>query len=162
MEKKKEKRKRNNRCSWHGDRRSHQNSSSSYDIIICPKHDIMLPLGIPFTFFSHHAKNFCHCKNLHQASCGFMQFLSFADKVFSLQFYGYISTKLDLVNMKVDFLNRNVNEGFSGGEKKRNEIFQLEVWIISPVFLSVFYTDSKSSTLFCTSWFCICLCCQNS
>ncbi|XP_057482913.1 ABC transporter I family member 6, chloroplastic-like [Actinidia eriantha] len=44
-----------------------------------------------------------------------------------IEFYGYISTKLDLVNMKVDFLNRNVNEGFSGGEKKRNEIFQLAV-----------------------------------
>ncbi|KAL6576351.1 ABC transporter I member 6, chloroplastic [Orobanche hederae] len=35
--------------------------------------------------------------------------------------------KLQLVNMKVDFLNRNVNEGFSGGEKKRNEILQLAV-----------------------------------
>ncbi|KAI8564408.1 hypothetical protein RHMOL_Rhmol03G0179000 [Rhododendron molle] len=42
-------------------------------------------------------------------------------------FYGYISPKLELVNMKVDFLNRNVNEGFSGGERKRNEIFQLAV-----------------------------------
>ncbi|XP_057474214.1 ABC transporter I family member 6, chloroplastic-like isoform X1 [Actinidia eriantha] len=44
-----------------------------------------------------------------------------------IEFYGYIYHKLDLVNMKVDFLNRNVNEGFSGGERKRNEIFQLAV-----------------------------------
>jgi Fe-S cluster assembly ATP-binding protein len=29
--------------------------------------------------------------------------------------------------MKPDFLNRNVNEGFSGGERKRNEILQLAV-----------------------------------
>uniref|UniRef100_A0A7N2LHQ3 Uncharacterized protein n=1 Tax=Quercus lobata TaxID=97700 RepID=A0A7N2LHQ3_QUELO len=29
--------------------------------------------------------------------------------------------------MKADFLNRNVNEGFSGGERKRNEILQLAV-----------------------------------
>ena len=29
--------------------------------------------------------------------------------------------------MDVKFLNRNVNEGFSGGEKKRNEILQLAV-----------------------------------
>ncbi|KAE8682092.1 ABC transporter I family member 6 [Hibiscus syriacus] len=36
-----------------------------------------------------------------------------------------IYPKLDLVNMKTDFLNRNVNEGFSGGERKRNEILQL-------------------------------------
>ena len=45
-----------------------------------------------------------------------------------LQFYGYIAPKLELVNMKVDFLNRNVNVGFSGGERKRNEILQLAVW----------------------------------
>lgn len=44
-----------------------------------------------------------------------------------IEFYGYISPKLELVNMKIDFLNRNVNEGFSGGERKRNEIFQLAV-----------------------------------
>ena len=47
----------------------------------------------------------------------------------SLQFYGYISPKLDIVNMKTSFLNRNVNEGFSGGERKRNEILQLAVCI---------------------------------
>ncbi|XP_059627859.1 ABC transporter I family member 6, chloroplastic-like [Cornus florida] len=44
-----------------------------------------------------------------------------------IEFYGYISPKLELVNMKIDFLNRNVNEGFSGGERKRNEILQLAV-----------------------------------
>lgn len=44
-----------------------------------------------------------------------------------IEFYGYIAPKLELVNMKVDFLNRNVNVGFSGGERKRNEILQLVV-----------------------------------
>ncbi|KAL6531174.1 ABC transporter I member 6, chloroplastic [Orobanche hederae] len=44
-----------------------------------------------------------------------------------IEFYHYVGPKLQLVNMKVDFLNRNVNEGFSGGEKKRNEILQLAV-----------------------------------
>jgi Fe-S cluster assembly ATP-binding protein len=44
-----------------------------------------------------------------------------------LQFYAYVMPKLELVNIKIDFLNRNVNEGFSGGEKKRNEILQLAV-----------------------------------
>ncbi|GLT95317.1 hypothetical protein SLE2022_130070 [Rubroshorea leprosula] len=44
-----------------------------------------------------------------------------------LEFYAYMAPKLDLVNMKIDFLNRNVNEGFSGGERKRNEILQLAV-----------------------------------
>jgi len=34
---------------------------------------------------------------------------------------------MDLVEMKRDFLNRSVNAGFSGGEKKRNEILQMAV-----------------------------------
>lgn len=44
-----------------------------------------------------------------------------------IEFYSYIMPKLEFVNIKPDFLNRNVNEGFSGGEKKRNEILQLAV-----------------------------------
>eukprot|EP00983_Pelagomonas_calceolata_P122411 1160907-Pelagomonas_calceolata.AAC.6 len=35
--------------------------------------------------------------------------------------------QLEMLNMDPTFLNRNVNEGFSGGEKKRNEILQLAV-----------------------------------
>ncbi|GAX81237.1 hypothetical protein CEUSTIGMA_g8669.t1 [Chlamydomonas eustigma] len=44
-----------------------------------------------------------------------------------LEFYAYVMPKLELLNMEPTFLNRNVNEGFSGGEKKRNEILQLAV-----------------------------------
>ncbi|PIA59708.1 hypothetical protein AQUCO_00400542v1 [Aquilegia coerulea] len=44
-----------------------------------------------------------------------------------LQIYQIISPKLELVKMDSSFLNRNVNEGFSGGERKRNEILQLAV-----------------------------------
>ncbi|WJX54143.1 ABC transporter I member 6, chloroplastic [Trifolium repens] len=44
-----------------------------------------------------------------------------------LECFSYLMEKLQLVNMKPDFLNRNVNEGFSGGERKRNEILQLAV-----------------------------------
>jgi len=44
-----------------------------------------------------------------------------------LEFLGIISEKLDFVNMSSSFLSRNVNEGFSGGEKKRNEILQMVV-----------------------------------
>ncbi|XP_031486668.1 ABC transporter I family member 6, chloroplastic [Nymphaea colorata] len=44
-----------------------------------------------------------------------------------IEFYGYISPKLAALNMDPRFLDRNVNEGFSGGEKKRNEILQLAV-----------------------------------
>ena len=42
-----------------------------------------------------------------------------------IQFLGIIHEKLMLVNMPPTFLSRNVNEGFSGGEKKRNEILQM-------------------------------------
>ena len=44
-----------------------------------------------------------------------------------LEFYGFLSPKLEQLNMDPAFLARNVNEGFSGGEKKRNEILQLAV-----------------------------------
>ncbi|XP_042510285.1 ABC transporter I family member 6, chloroplastic-like [Macadamia integrifolia] len=42
-----------------------------------------------------------------------------------IEFWNVVFSKLSVVNMKPDFLNRNVNEGFSGGERKRNEILQL-------------------------------------
>ena len=42
-----------------------------------------------------------------------------------LEFLSIINEKLKLVNMSSRFLSRNVNEGFSGGEKKRNEILQM-------------------------------------
>lgn len=35
--------------------------------------------------------------------------------------------KLESLRMDASFLSRNVNEGFSGGEKKRNEVLQLAV-----------------------------------
>ena len=42
-----------------------------------------------------------------------------------IEFLNIISKKLDLIDMSPVFLSRNVNEGFSGGEKKRNEILQM-------------------------------------
>jgi len=42
-----------------------------------------------------------------------------------IEFFSIITEKLKLVNMSSIFLSRNVNEGFSGGEKKRNEILQM-------------------------------------
>ena len=44
-----------------------------------------------------------------------------------LDFDDLIEEKLSLLNMKSDFLDRNLNEGFSGGEKKKNEILQMLV-----------------------------------
>ena len=48
--------------------------------------------------------------------------------------------KLKLLNMKEDFLYRSVNTGFSGGEKKKNEILQM--MILSPRLALLDETDS--------------------
>ena len=42
-----------------------------------------------------------------------------------IEFFQISTEKLKLVKMSPVFLSRNVNEGFSGGEKKRNEILQM-------------------------------------
>ena len=57
-----------------------------------------------------------------------------------LEFDDYIREKLDLVDMNPDFLERSVNTGFSGGEKKRNEIFQMAV--LEPALALLDETDS--------------------
>lgn len=44
-----------------------------------------------------------------------------------IEFYGFASQKLSELKINPDFLNRNVNEGFSGGERKRNEMLQMSV-----------------------------------
>lgn len=57
-----------------------------------------------------------------------------------LEFEDYIMDKLDLVEMSSDFLSRSVNAGFSGGEKKKNEIFQMAV--LQPQLSFLDETDS--------------------
>ena len=42
-----------------------------------------------------------------------------------LEFDDFVREKMKLLEMSPDFLDRSVNEGFSGGEKKRNEILQM-------------------------------------
>jgi len=49
------------------------------------------------------------------------------DELDPLEFFEFITKKLEIINMYPAFLNRSVNEGFSGGEKKRNEILQMAV-----------------------------------
>lgn len=44
-----------------------------------------------------------------------------------LEFFEFITKQLELLEMDPGFLSRNVNEGFSGGEKKRNEILQMSL-----------------------------------
>jgi Fe-S cluster assembly ATP-binding protein len=58
----------------------------------------------------------------------------------AMEFMDLISDKIKLLNLKDSLLKRPVNEGFSGGEKKRNEIFQMA--ILEPKLALLDETDS--------------------
>ena len=58
----------------------------------------------------------------------------------ALEFLNYVRDKMKLVKMDDALLHRPVNEGFSGGEKKRNEIFHMAV--LDPVLGILDETDS--------------------
>ncbi len=58
----------------------------------------------------------------------------------AFEFLALIKEKMQIVKMKEDLLNRAVNEGFSGGEKKRNEIFQMA--LLEPRLAILDETDS--------------------
>ena len=62
------------------------------------------------------------------------------DEIDALDFLSLIREKLELVEMDESFLKRSVNEGFSGGEKKRHEILQLAV--LEPRLAVMDETDS--------------------
>ena len=58
----------------------------------------------------------------------------------AFEFLAFIQNRMKLLNLREDLLNRPVNEGFSGGEKKRNEIFQMAV--LEPKLAVLDETDS--------------------
>ncbi|HEY7220834.1 MAG TPA: Fe-S cluster assembly ATPase SufC [Candidatus Binatia bacterium] len=58
----------------------------------------------------------------------------------AMEFLALIEEKLKLVEMEKTLINRPLNEGFSGGEKKRNEILQMAV--LDPVLALLDETDS--------------------
>ncbi len=58
----------------------------------------------------------------------------------SMQFLKLVREKIKVLHLPDTLLNRGVNEGFSGGEKKRNEIFQLAV--LEPKLAILDETDS--------------------
>ncbi len=58
----------------------------------------------------------------------------------AMDFMKIIKEKAALVEMDQSFMSRGVNEGFSGGEKKRNEIFQMAV--LEPALAILDETDS--------------------
>jgi Fe-S cluster assembly ATP-binding protein len=61
-------------------------------------------------------------------------------EVDAFEFLALVREKMKLMQMDESFLNRGVNEGFSGGEKKRNEILQMA--ILEPTLALLDETDS--------------------
>ena len=62
------------------------------------------------------------------------------DELDALDFLSLARERMRLVEMDESFMSRSVNEGFSGGEKKRNEIFQMAV--LEPKLAILDETDS--------------------
>ena len=62
------------------------------------------------------------------------------DELDAMEFLALIKDKLKLVEMDQALINRPLNEGFSGGEKKRNEILQMAV--LEPILALLDETDS--------------------
>ncbi len=62
------------------------------------------------------------------------------DELDPLEFDDFVREKMKLLEMNPDFLDRSVNEGFSGGEKKRNEILQMA--LLEPKVAILDETDS--------------------
>ena len=62
------------------------------------------------------------------------------DELDPLEFDDLVREKMKLLEMNPEFLNRSVNDGFSGGEKKRNEILQMA--LLEPKLSLLDETDS--------------------
>lgn len=62
------------------------------------------------------------------------------DELSAKEMLGIIREKSEQLGMKKEFLSRSLNEGFSGGEKKRNEIFQM--LMLNPRLAILDETDS--------------------
>jgi Fe-S cluster assembly ATP-binding protein len=62
------------------------------------------------------------------------------DELDAMDFLGLLKEKMNLVEMEQALLNRPLNEGFSGGEKKRNEVLQMAV--LEPKLAILDETDS--------------------
>ena len=58
----------------------------------------------------------------------------------ALEFMSFVKERMKVLEIENQMLNRSVNEGFSGGEKKRNEIFQMAV--LEPTLAIMDETDS--------------------
>ncbi|HEY9814349.1 MAG TPA: Fe-S cluster assembly ATPase SufC [Candidatus Obscuribacterales bacterium] len=88
------------------------------------------PLEIPGVSNIDFLRVACNSRRKHQG----------LEELDAFDFDELVQEKLDAVKMKPEFLNRSVNEGFSGGEKKRNEILQMA--LLEPRLAILDETDS--------------------
>lgn len=88
------------------------------------------PIEVPgvsnFTFLKESFNEICEAQGL--------------EKMDDQEFLKYLREKLKILEMNESFLERSVNEGFSGGEKKKNEILQMA--ILNPRLKLLDETDS--------------------
>jgi Fe-S cluster assembly ATP-binding protein len=80
--------------------------------------------------------NFTFLKTAFNATCKHQGVAELDDQ----KFRAFLEPRLKLVDLDPKFLDRSVNEGFSGGEKKRNDILQMAV--LSPRLALLDETDS--------------------
>jgi Fe-S cluster assembly ATP-binding protein len=95
-------------------------------VFLAMQYPVEIP-GVNNTYFLKAALNAVR-KHQGQEELDAMEFLQLARE------------KMKLVDLDESFMNRSVNEGFSGGEKKRNEIFQMAV--LDPKLAILDETDS--------------------
>ena len=88
------------------------------------------PVEIPGVNNIYLLKSAVNAKRKHQG----------LDEIDSVDFLTDVKQKMKLMGMDESFLKRSVNEGFSGGEKKRNEVFQMMV--LEPELCVMDETDS--------------------
>jgi Fe-S cluster assembly ATP-binding protein len=88
------------------------------------------PIEIPGVSTANFLKHTINAVRKHQEKPSFS----------SIEMLKYIKEKAKMVEMEDGFLSRSLNQGFSGGEKKRNEILQMAV--LEPTLAVLDETDS--------------------
>ncbi len=88
------------------------------------------PVELPGVSMSNFLKQAINAKRAHQGQ----------DPITAMEFLKLLKEKAEMVHLDPDLKRRSVNEGFSGGEKKRNEIFQMA--ILEPKLAIMDETDS--------------------
>ena len=88
------------------------------------------PVEIPGVSNSNFLKSIINAHRIHRGQ----------PELNALEMLKYIKSKMSAIEMDADLLKRSLNDGFSGGEKKRNEILQMT--LLEPTLAILDETDS--------------------